>query len=292
MRDLIHIRLTPIFFKSKKQRNRYSVVYSNLYVNIICYYKQTSNFVFIPPYTALTAQQSISLPVFGPHDEVTSTSSPPDRNVSLGSCTWIIDHKCPDVDNIKVYLFTRRNPNDRQLIYVSDTWEKSNLSISHFDPSDPVKIIIHGYNSDMYLTPLIDMKDGTYAVNGKTKTIHYFPLLLYIEYLQRGSYNLFYIDWSSLAPGPCYISAVHNARHSGICIGQLVKRILESGTDDIHLIGFSLGAHVTNFVANSVKPFVIPRITGKGERDSERERVVIYTKLHTLKVLIQLCHYS
>lgn len=192
-------------------------------------------------------------------------ASPPDRNVSLGSCTWIIDHKCPDMENIKIYLFTRRNLNDRQLIYVSDTWEKSNLSTSHFDPSDPVKIIIHGYNSDMYLTPLIDMKDGMLSrrQNVPRIRIQYNTFSFCIEYLQRGSYNLFYIDWSSLAPGPCYISAVHNARHSGICIGQLVKRILESGTDDIHLIGFSLGAHVTNFVANSVKPFVIPRITGK-----------------------------
>lgn len=32
--------------------------------------------------------------------------------------------------------------------------------------------------------------------------------------------------------------------------------------DDIHLIGFSLGAHVTNFVAQSVRPFDIPRISG------------------------------
>lgn len=84
----------------------------------------------------------------------------------------------------------------------------------------------------------------------------------YIEYLQRGQYNLFYIDWSRLAPGPCYLSAVHNAKHCGVCIAELVRRILESGTDDIHLIGFSLGAHVTNFVALNVRPFVLPRISG------------------------------
>lgn len=70
------------------------------------------------------------------------------------------------------------------------------------------------------------------------------------------------MDWSDLAPGPCYLSAVHNARHSGTCIAQLIERILETGTEDIHLIGFSLGAHVTNFVANSLDSFEIPRITG------------------------------
>lgn len=110
--------------------------------------------------SAITTHRSMALPVFGPRDEVTSIAPPPDRNISIGSCTWVIDHKCPDEDNIKVYLFTRRNLNDRQLIQVADTWEKSNLSLSHFDPMDPVKIIIHGYNSDMFLTPLIEMKDG------------------------------------------------------------------------------------------------------------------------------------
>lgn len=104
-----------------------------------------------------------------------------------------------------------------------------------------MKIIIHGYNSDMFLTPLIQMKT---------------------EYLQRGSFNLFYVDWSLLAPGPCYPSAVHNTKYVGRCIAQLVERILDAGTSNIHLIGFSLGAHVTNFVANSLEHFKIPRITG------------------------------
>lgn len=91
----------------------------------------------------------------------TTTIAPvPDRNFTLGSCTWIVDHKCPDDDNIGVYLFTRRNPNDRQRIHIDETWEKSNLSTSHFNPADPVKIIIHGYNSDMFLSSLIEMKDG------------------------------------------------------------------------------------------------------------------------------------
>lgn len=83
-----------------------------------------------------------------------------------------------------------------------------------------------------------------------------------VEYLERGEYNIFYIDWSLLVPAPCYISAVHNAKHCGVCVGELVRRILESGTDDIHIIGFSLGAHVPNFVALEVRPFVLPRITG------------------------------
>lgn len=83
------------------------------------------------------------------------------------------------------------------------------------------------------------------------------------EYLDRDNYNLFFVDWSALAPAPCYPSAAQNTRHAGKCIAQLVDRIKDGGTENIHLIGFSLGAHVTNFVANNVKSFKIPRITGE-----------------------------
>lgn len=73
---------------------------------------------------------------------------------------------------------------------------------------------------------------------------------------------MIYVDWSDLAPSPCYLSAVHNIKHVGSCIAQLVERILDLGTDNIHLIGFSLGAQVTNYVALNLKSFKIPRISG------------------------------
>lgn len=83
------------------------------------------------------------------------------------------------------------------------------------------------------------------------------------EYLQRGYYNLFYVDWAILAPAPCYPAAVHNTKHVGQCIAQLVDRIRDTGNTDIHLIGFSLGAHVTNYVSTTLKPdYIIPRISG------------------------------
>lgn len=151
-----------------------------------------------------------------------------------------MDRPCPD-ESIKIFLYTRSNPVDRQSIFVNETLEHSNLTESFFNPFHPVKVIIHGYNADMFLTPLIEMRE---------------------EYLDRGDYNLFYVDWSDLAHGPCYPSAVHNTKHVGTCVGQLVNRILDSGTENIHLIGFSLGAQVTNYVARAVQPFKIPRITG------------------------------
>lgn len=72
------------------------------------------------------------------------------------------------------------------------------------------------------------------------------------EYFDRGSYNLFFVDWSELARAPCYPSAVHNTKYAGECIGQLVNRIRDTGTENIHIIGFSLGAHVgkMHFIQN------------------------------------------
>lgn len=85
-------------------------------------------------------------------------------DIKLGPCIWVVDRKCPDAD-VQFYLFSKQNPNDRQPIAIGETWDKSNLSSSHFDPDLPTKIIMHGFNSDMYLTPLIDMKDGKKRMN-------------------------------------------------------------------------------------------------------------------------------
>lgn len=92
---------------------------------------------------------------------------------SIGTCTWVIDRSCPD-ENIKFYLYTRSNPDDRQMVHIDETWENSNLSMSNFNPKHAVKIIIHGYNSDMFLTPLIDMKTGTFCF-----LLYYFILNLH-----------------------------------------------------------------------------------------------------------------
>ncbi|XP_055541424.1 pancreatic lipase-related protein 2-like [Wyeomyia smithii] len=183
---------------------------------------------------------TVSLLLAGATNAIPVISRESRSSFTIGSCTWVIDRPCPD-DDVKFYLYTRSNPEDRQYVHIDESLEKSNLSTSYFNPSLQTKIIIHGYNADMFLAPLINMKQ---------------------EYLDRGSYNLFYVDWSLLGPGPCYPSAVHNTRHVGTCIAQMVQRLLDSGTNNIHLVGFSLGAQVTNYVAVKLRPFKLKRISG------------------------------
>ncbi|XP_034666100.1 phospholipase A1 member A [Drosophila subobscura] len=183
------------------------------------------------------------------HEDVGSTStlaptsvtpSPTNRDITLGPCKWVVGRSCPDPD-VKYYIYTRHNAMDRQCLHIDDSLEKSNLTDSYFNPRHPTKIIIHGYNSDMFLHPLQKMRD---------------------EYLSKSDYNIIYVDWSVLSPGPCYISAVHNVRHAGTCTAQLVERLVETGNTDIHVIGFSLGAQLPNYIARNLSSFVLPRITG------------------------------
>uniref|UniRef100_A0A0A1XTJ9 Pancreatic lipase-related protein 2 n=1 Tax=Zeugodacus cucurbitae TaxID=28588 RepID=A0A0A1XTJ9_ZEUCU len=179
-------------------------------------------------------------------DPTTTTEAPPTtpaptmRDIVIGPCRWVIGRKCPDED-VRFYLYTRRNPRNRQCLHIDETLDKSNLTSSNFNPRYQTKIIIHGYNADMFMSTLQRMK---------------------YEYLMRDEYNIIYVDWAALSPGPCYINAVHNTKHVGACVAQLVERILEMGTTDMHVIGFSLGAQLANYVARNLGSFQLPRITG------------------------------
>lgn len=62
--------------------------------------------------------------------------------------------------------------------------------------------------------------------------------------MKTNDFNIFTIDWSPLARGPCYPGAIWNIPHVGNCIALLIERIREFGAEDIHVIGFSLGKYL------------------------------------------------
>lgn len=160
------------------------------------------------------------------------------RDYFVGPCLVTGNQTCPDKE-VTFFLYTRRNPEDGQEILVNGT--SSNLHNTNFVPGNPTKIIVHGYDSDMQLTYLVDVRR---------------------QYLSSYDYNLIAVDWHRLAKAPCYPIVVHNVPHVGDCLGQLIARLRDSGAQDIHAIGFSLGAHVPAFAANSLRPYKIARITG------------------------------
>ena len=167
------------------------------------------------------------------------TSNNDSKDIFIGPCLVKNNTTCPDPE-VTFFLYTKQNPESAQQIFVNETG--SNLSETNFLPKSSTKIIVHGYNSDMQLDSLVDIRE---------------------EYLKKEEHhNLIAVDWHRLALGPCYPIAVHNVPHVGSCLAQLINRLRETGAEDIHVIGFSLGAHVPGFAANELLPYKLPRITG------------------------------
>lgn len=71
------------------------------------------------------------------------------------------------------------------------------------------------------------------------------------------------VDWEAGALIPNYVRAVANTRLVGKQLAMLIRGLTERGLtlDKVHLIGFSLGAHVAGFAGAEIKN--ISRITGR-----------------------------
>ncbi|CAD1472999.1 unnamed protein product, partial [Heterotrigona itama] len=160
------------------------------------------------------------------------------KDYFIGPCLVNTNQTCPDKE-VTFFLYTQRNPNVSEEIVVTE--ESSNLKQTRFKPSRPTKIVVHGYDSDMELSYLVDVRR---------------------EYLKTYDYNVIAVDWHRLATAPCYPIVVQNVPHVGNCLAQLIERLRDVGTVDIHVIGFSLGSHVPAFSAVALRPYKVPRITG------------------------------
>lgn len=117
-----------------------------------------------------------------------------------------------------------------------------NLSETTFKPKRKLVILIHGYTGDRNYSPNSHIRP---------------PLLEYEDV------HVISVDFGPLAKDPCYIKAVQNLKTVAKCIAQLIDKLLEEiyTKNDIHVIGFSLGAQTAGLVANYVKT-KLPRITG------------------------------
>lgn len=73
------------------------------------------------------------------------------------------------------------------------------------------------------------------------------------------------MDYHPLALEPCYLQAVQNLPVVANCTAQLLDVLVSINAfklDDIHIIGFSLGAQTAGMVANFIKSGKLKRITG------------------------------
>lgn len=85
-------------------------------------------------------------------------------------------------------------------------------------------------------------------------------------YFTRGDYNIIIVDYSSLAQVPCVSQVEWAPRFCGKCIAQLAYYLMTHPRgvtpDTLHLIGYSVGAHIAGLAANYVTKGKLGRITG------------------------------
>jgi hypothetical protein len=78
--------------------------------------------------------------------------------------------------------------------------------------------------------------------------------------------NIIAVDWQKGSAGLDYIRAAANTEIVGRMIGSLVKLMVSQGasTNNVHLIGFSLGAQVSGHAGEWMKTMAlqVSRITG------------------------------
>ncbi|XP_063241636.1 inactive pancreatic lipase-related protein 1-like [Bacillus rossius redtenbacheri] len=149
---------------------------------------------------------------------------------------------CPHY-RIQFYLYTRISQDSPQLLDVTD---QASLHNSFFDARNPVKLVIHGFGGGRDLSPSTDMRRA---------------------YFQYGEYNVVVADFSTLVKEPCLSQLEWSPRFCAECIAQFVDYLAAHPRgvppDRLHLIGYSMGAHIAGLVANHVTASgKLGRITG------------------------------
>ncbi|CAL1543544.1 unnamed protein product [Lymnaea stagnalis] len=149
--------------------------------------------------------------------------------------------KSPEELDARIWLFTRDNKATADVLNYTDPDTVKN---SHFDPSRHTKVIVHGFSSSFEKTPWIfRMKN---------------------KFLVKGDFNVLAVDWSKGATLPDYPQATANIRVVATEVKLVLEIMQDQGLDlgNVHIVGHSLGAHLSGFIGNLLGPNVIGRISG------------------------------
>ncbi|XP_063982529.1 uncharacterized protein LOC135165303 isoform X1 [Diachasmimorpha longicaudata] len=149
-------------------------------------------------------------------------------------------YTCPH-PQIQFYLYTRTTQKDPVLLNVRDP---RSLDHTTYDPARPTKIIIHGFGGGRNLAPSTDLRNA---------------------YFKRGNYNIIIVDYGSLVREPCLSQMQWGPDFCSQCIAQLVRYLRDHhrGTpvENIHVLGYSVGAHIAGLIANHLPDDKLGRIT-------------------------------
>ncbi|XP_062555875.1 pancreatic triacylglycerol lipase-like [Armigeres subalbatus] len=126
----------------------------------------------------------------------------------------------PETDVI-FRLFTRANPVHAQVLQWNNPASVSN---SNFNPANPTRFTIHGWNG------------------GETSGLH---ANIRQNYFAVGDFNVISVDWGAGANTINYITARNRVASVGDIISRMVNTLVSAGMsrNSVSLIGHSLGAH-------------------------------------------------
>ncbi|XP_018021016.1 phospholipase A1 member A isoform X2 [Hyalella azteca] len=145
-------------------------------------------------------------------------------------------------DDIHFGLYTTKNPVEDERLVAADS---DSLTQSHFDANKQSVVVVHGFTGSLSGCPwMVDIKDS----------------------FIRKDMNVVLVDWGALS-GSDLMSYFHvveyNVPFVGLQLAALLQALKENvglSEDKLHLIGFSLGAHVCGFAGKNFRN--ISRITG------------------------------
>lgn len=140
---------------------------------------------------------------------------------------------------VSFYLFTKSKPlKEHKILCKNDSIVKS-----HFNNKYPTRIVIHGWTSSYNETM------GPLIANA---------------WFSRGSYNIIAVDWPK-ARNLFYPKARWAVREAGEKVGSMIMCMHERygmSLKTLHVIGFSLGAHVAGYAGKYVGGRKINTIVG------------------------------
>jgi len=183
----------------------------------------------------------------------------PGMNIDLSGLTletffktmdgWGLFNLGTDVSNM---IFTLQNAGNNYKDYVLKPEDPRSFLDSSWDKTQKTKIVIHGYAEDGSGGPLANTKKIITAyANAKRPE------------------NLVFVDWHKLGRQLNYFDSARNTEKAGLRVAELLVYLKGAGLiqslDDVHLIGFSLGAHVSAIAAHFARQVLgetIARISG------------------------------
>jgi pancreatic triacylglycerol lipase len=145
------------------------------------------------------------------------------------------------IQDMVYILFTRSTQASGQVIQLNDA---ASLAASAFNPNNPTRITIHGWNG------------GPGArVNTATRA----------QWFINGDYNAITVDWSVGAGTLNYVTARNRVRDTGAAIAQFINFLVDVGgmnMNDLNCLGHSLGGQVCGLTGKEVFPRRMNTIIG------------------------------